>query len=205
MVVLASLAWAIPAGSASEPIRVTMLGDSVADSLQYMPSAEQLLQRGYAIRFDLRVCRRLASTGCPYDGAVPSSALDAVRDDRGSLGDVLVVDVGYNDDPTLYRIGMDQVIQAAQHARGEARRLGDAPGLLADVRRDERGDPQRVEAVPAGDGRRLERLERRQAVVPLGRAAPHRCGRNRARAVPAPVPRAGGSEIRTASAATATS
>jgi hypothetical protein len=120
LVALASLAWAIPAGSASEPIRVTMLGDSVADSLQYMPSAEQLLRRGYAIHFDLRVCRRLASTGCPYDGAVPSSALDAIRDDRSSLGDVLVVDVGYNDDPALYRGEMDQLIHAA-HTLGVKR------------------------------------------------------------------------------------
>ena len=117
---LAALAWAMPAGSASEPIRVTMLGDSVADSLQYMPSAEQLLQRGYAIRFDLRVCRRLASSGCPFQGAVPSSALVAIRDDGSSLGDVLVVDVGYNDDPALYRAGMDQVIHAA-HALGVKR------------------------------------------------------------------------------------
>ena len=43
VIALAALAWATPAGSAGEPIRVTMLGDSVADSLQYMPSAEQLL------------------------------------------------------------------------------------------------------------------------------------------------------------------
>jgi hypothetical protein len=99
---------------------VTMLGDSVADSLQYVPSAEQLLQRGYAFRFDLRVCRRLASAGCPYGGAVPSSALVAIRVDGSALGDVLVVDVGYNDDPALYRAGMDQVVHAA-HALGVKR------------------------------------------------------------------------------------
>ena len=107
---LAALASAMPAGSATDPIHVTMLGDSVADSLQYMPSAERLLQQGYAVRFDLRVCRRLASAGCPFQGAVPSSALLAIQDDGSSLGDVLVVDVGYNDDPALYRAGMDQVI-----------------------------------------------------------------------------------------------
>ena len=50
----------------------------------------------------------------------PSSALVAIRDDGSSLGDVLVVDVGYNDDPALYRAGMDQVIHAA-HALGVKR------------------------------------------------------------------------------------
>jgi hypothetical protein len=94
-------------------MRVTMLGDSVADSLQYVPSAEELLGRGFRVRFDLRVCRRLASAGCPYAGGVPSSALVAIRSDGGSVGDVLVVDVGYNDDPSLYRAGMEQVIHAA--------------------------------------------------------------------------------------------
>jgi hypothetical protein len=120
LVALAALASAIPARSATGPIHVTMLGDSVADSLQYMPSAEQLLQRSYAVRFDLRVCRRLASSGCPFQGTVPSSALVAIRDEGSTLGDVLVVDVGYNDDPALYRAGMDQVIHAA-HALGVKR------------------------------------------------------------------------------------
>jgi hypothetical protein len=104
------------AQSANRPVEVTVLGDSVADSLQYAPSAEQLLARGYDVRFDLRVCRRLASRGCPYDGAIPPSALDSVRADGSSLGDVLIVDVGYNDDPSTYRSGMAGVIRAAKAA-----------------------------------------------------------------------------------------
>jgi hypothetical protein len=113
---LAALALAASAGAAHRsgtPIRVTMLGDSVADSLQFMPSAEETLARGFQIRFDLRVCRRLATAGCPFQGVVPSSALVAVRTDGSLLGDVLVVDVGYNDDPRLYAAGMDALIHAA--------------------------------------------------------------------------------------------
>ena len=67
------------------------------------------------MRFDLQVCRRLATAGCRYGGHIPSSALDVVQGAaRGS--DVLVVDVGYNDDPAVYGREMGQVIRAAKAA-----------------------------------------------------------------------------------------
>jgi hypothetical protein len=106
-----------PAGStrgAATPVRVTLIGDSVADSLEYAPAAERSLGRGYDMHFDLRVCRRLATPGCPYAGGTPPSALDAVHESGARLGQVLVVDVGYNDDPAQYRRGMDDVVETAR-------------------------------------------------------------------------------------------
>jgi hypothetical protein len=106
-----------PAGSsraAAAPVRVTLIGDSVADSLEYVPDAERSLARGYDMHFDLRVCRRLATAGCPYAGGTPPSALDAVHESGTSIGQVLVVDVGYNDDPAQYRRGMDDVVETAR-------------------------------------------------------------------------------------------
>src|SRR5262249_51218341 len=85
--------------AAASGTHVTFVGDSVADAIAYMPSAEQAFSRGFDVHFDLRVCRRLATTGCPYRGAAPSSALDVVDASGMQLGPVLVVDVGYNDDP----------------------------------------------------------------------------------------------------------
>jgi hypothetical protein len=99
---------------AQAPVRVTIVGDSIAAALDYVPDARQSLERGFDVRLDLRVCRRLAAAGCPYQGAAPSSALDAIRTAGSSLGQVLVVDVGYNDDPAAYRRGMDDVVRAAQ-------------------------------------------------------------------------------------------
>jgi hypothetical protein len=110
----ASLALSGAARPVGTPIRVTVLGDSVADSLQYVPSAERFLQRGFDVRFDLKVCRRVASPGCVFQGAAPPSALVAARREGRALGNVLVVDVGYNDDPRLYATGMDALVQAAQ-------------------------------------------------------------------------------------------
>jgi hypothetical protein len=99
--------------AATSRTHVTFVGDSVADALAYVPSAERAFSRGFDVRFDLRVCRRLATTGCPYQGATPSSALDVVDASGARLGPVLVVDVGYNDDPAQYRRGMDDLVETA--------------------------------------------------------------------------------------------
>jgi hypothetical protein len=98
---------------ATSRIHVTFVGDSVADSLAYTPAAERALGRGFDLHFDLRVCRRLATAGCPYQGAAPPSALEAVYSSGTHLGPVLVVDVGYNDDPAQYRRGMDDLVETA--------------------------------------------------------------------------------------------
>jgi hypothetical protein len=105
------------AADASAPVRVTVIGDSVAASLGYAPTAVAALDRGLDVRMDLRVCRRLVAAGCPYQGAIPASALDVVDADGTSLGPVLVVAVGYNDDPKTYSHDMDTLIRAAL-ARG---------------------------------------------------------------------------------------
>jgi hypothetical protein len=95
------------------PVRVTFVGDSVAGALSYLPAVERSLGRGVDLRLDLRVCRRLASAGCPYGGSTPPSALATVHEQGAQVGQVLVVDVGYNDDPALYRSGMDDLIRTA--------------------------------------------------------------------------------------------
>ena len=110
---LAAVASTATGAHAQPPVRVTVVGDSVAAALQYAPEARRTLGRGYDVRFDLRVCRRLAAAGCPYQGTVPSSALDAVSALGAGLGRVLVVDVGYNDDPARYRRDMDELVRAA--------------------------------------------------------------------------------------------
>jgi hypothetical protein len=94
-------------------VKVLVVGDSVSAALDYLPATERGIGKGYDVRFDLRVCRRLVSKGCPYQGSVPSSALDVVRAGGRGLGDVLVVDVGYNDDPALYGGQMAKVIRTA--------------------------------------------------------------------------------------------
>jgi hypothetical protein len=113
-----ALSVCVTAAAAPSPVRVTVIGDSVAASLDYAPAgAVAALVKGLDVQLDLRVCRRLATAGCPYHGAVPSSALDVVRADGTALGPVLVVAVGYNDDPRTYPQDMTTLVRAAL-ARG---------------------------------------------------------------------------------------
>ena len=95
------------------PLAVTVVGDSVADAISYVPTARRRLSRGLSLRLDLRVCRRLVQPSCAYQGSAPSTALEAIRSYGRSLGEVLVVDVGYNEGPIGYGAGIDAVMRAA--------------------------------------------------------------------------------------------
>ena len=93
---------------------VTFVGDSISASLDYVPSARRVLTRSFDTSFDLAVCRRLVTEGCSFHGEAPTNALEAVHARGRTLGDVLVVDVGYNEGSTGYRAGMRRIIRAAR-------------------------------------------------------------------------------------------
>jgi hypothetical protein len=121
---VAALALAGSTATASPPtakrVRVTVVGDSVADAINYVPAARRRLARGMKVSLDLRVCRRLVQPSCAFQGSAPSTALQAVQSYGKRLGDVLVVDVGYNEGPQGFGAGIDRVMRAAkaQGARG---------------------------------------------------------------------------------------
>jgi hypothetical protein len=107
-------AWTLTAnGATSSGPRVTVFGDSVADSLTYVPEARQLLGAGLDLRLELAPCRKLVPQGCAYMGARPPSVLDVVNaSSPASLGDIVVIDVGYNDPENNYDSDMGTVVQA---------------------------------------------------------------------------------------------
>lgn len=114
------LALAVPAAGlsahrapASPPLRVTFVGDSVSAAIQYTTAAHARLSRGLALRLDLKVCRRLVQTGCSYQGTTPTTALQAIDSYGRSLGDVLIVDVGYNEGSQGYNSRIDEIMRAA--------------------------------------------------------------------------------------------
>lgn len=93
--------------------RVTVFGDSIADAIDYVPEARAFLGEGLDLRLELAPCRKLVPIGCPYMGSRPPSVLDLVQ---GSsllqLGNIVVVDVGYNDPANNYDTDMAQVVRA---------------------------------------------------------------------------------------------
>jgi hypothetical protein len=113
VLVMALAAGAGSSSAATRPTRVTFIGDSVAGVLSYVPEARQYLARGFDLRLDLRVCRRLVADGCWYEGERPPTALAVVQAAApGQLGDIVVIDVGYNDPPENYDTDMEQFLQA---------------------------------------------------------------------------------------------
>jgi hypothetical protein len=103
-------------GSGARPgnrLQVTFVGDSISASLDYVVSARRALSRGWNVTYDLRVCRRLVATSCAFHGEAPPTALQAVTALGPSVGDVLIVNVGYNEGSYGYREGMRRILRAA--------------------------------------------------------------------------------------------
>jgi hypothetical protein len=108
----ASAGSSADAARQTEP-RVTFFGDSVAGSIAYTPQAREILGDGLDLRLELAPCRRVASLSCPYMGTRPPSVLDLVQASSPSeLGDIAVVDVGYNETSLNYGNAMATVVQA---------------------------------------------------------------------------------------------
>jgi hypothetical protein len=104
---------AAPASPPAKP-RVTVIGDSIMASFEYVPSARRALARGLDLRSDAAVCRRLVAASCPFQGSTPSTALDVVAASGRSLGRAVVINVGYNDWVAVYDV--DRVMRALRSA-----------------------------------------------------------------------------------------
>jgi hypothetical protein len=95
--------------------RVTLIGDSIAASFDYVPSAREYLGKGLDLRTDAMVCRRLVASSCVFQGTQPATVLDLARSHGRALGPVVVVNVGYNDWAAVYSI--DKVMHAFTAAK----------------------------------------------------------------------------------------
>ena len=114
---IAALVWVVGAASATSAAkpRVTVIGDSITASFDYVVSARRYLGRGLELRSDTAVCRRLVAASCSFQGTQPATALEVVGARTGSLGSVVVVNVGYNDWAAVYDV--DRVMRALEAAQ----------------------------------------------------------------------------------------
>jgi hypothetical protein len=120
LVVTLGAGAALPLGraapAASSFPRVTLIGDSVADSLQFVPQATQILGRGIDLQLQLAPCRRVGQLSCPYKGVSPPNVIDLVGSLGSSLGDTVIVAVGYNDYEGLYAQNIEDALAALKKA-----------------------------------------------------------------------------------------
>ena len=165
---------------------MTIIGDSVAAGLSYEPAAARALGEGFDLKLDLKVCRRLVSPSCPYQGSAPTTGLEAVKAEGSGLGHTVVIDVGYNEDGTRYAQDMDLVLRTLRENGVRTvvwvtlrQTLGDYYRINAAIRREAARWPGLV--------RVTERGQPGQGLVRLGRRPPDRPGRDRPGPVPAPA------------------
>jgi hypothetical protein len=83
---------------------VTVIGDSVQASFSYVPKAVKRLGKGFDLKVDAVVCRRLIASSCSYNGVTPKTALQVIRSKGGALGPVVVMNVGYNEGSGAYDV-----------------------------------------------------------------------------------------------------
>ena len=108
---------ALVGGAAAQPgskPRVTVIGDSVTASFNYVPAATHYLGKGLDFHSDAVVCRRLVAASCPFQGTTPSTALQVVDAEGRLLGPVVVINVGYNDWAAVYDV--DRMMRALKAA-----------------------------------------------------------------------------------------
>jgi hypothetical protein len=114
LVVLTLAASAAAPASASAKPRVTVIGDSIMASFEYVPSARRALGRGLDLRSDTAVCRRLVAASCTFQGSTPATVLQVIAATGRGLGRVVVINVGYNDWVAVYDV--DRVMRALRQA-----------------------------------------------------------------------------------------
>jgi lysophospholipase L1-like esterase len=113
-VALALVVAASPRASTSAKPKVTVIGDSITASFDYVPAARRYLGKGLEVHSDAVVCRRLVAASCAFRGLTPATALDVVGTQGRALGPVVVINVGYNDWTAVYDV--DRVVRALETA-----------------------------------------------------------------------------------------
>ncbi len=92
----------ISAATAAPGPGVFLLGDSVLEAAR--DTLEQTVVPSYpGAVVDAAVCRGLA-TSCPYNGSTPTTGLQEIAANAGRIGDVIVIELGYNDTPSAANI-----------------------------------------------------------------------------------------------------
>jgi hypothetical protein len=91
---------------------VTLIGDSVADSIPATSNAATIVKQGVDLDFEVEPCRRVEGEGCPVDGVRPPSVVQLAKSMGSKLGPNVVVAVGYNDFEDRYAQNIEDALDA---------------------------------------------------------------------------------------------
>ena len=92
-----------PASAKSDPVKVLILGDSVASVLRWSPPTMKAFWKGpYQVTLEVWGCQKLVDPGC-IEGTEPqASTLQLIQKHRDEGFDIVVVAAGYNDTGAQY-------------------------------------------------------------------------------------------------------
>ena len=105
-----------PAQLPSPPPRVTVIADSILTAIMWNETPVTTLMNGFDMQFQVGICRRLTEPGCPFDNERPPSLVDVARSLGPSLGQTVVVEMGYNEPPDTFGAAVEQSIAALEQA-----------------------------------------------------------------------------------------
>jgi len=106
-----AIAAAATGASPAQP-HVTVLGDSVLTAVQWNEAPLATLQKGFDMYVDVGVCRTVAGISCPYEGGRVPTLMDVIAGMGIRLGPLVLVEVGYNDDPAVFEREVDDAVEA---------------------------------------------------------------------------------------------
>ena len=107
-----ALAATAVAGQKRSLQHVTIFSDSSGAALGWDSTAKRIVEHGNRVLLELHPCGRLTQTGCLLTKPPPPSVLAKVRSLGRGIGPNVVIFVGYNDDPAIYRRGLPIVLRA---------------------------------------------------------------------------------------------
>jgi hypothetical protein len=115
IVALAVLAGGARA-SVESPPQVTVIGDSVLTAVEWNAEPLAVLRQGLDLRLDVGICRTLTGVSCPFEDRRAPMLVDVVDTLGTELGDVVLVEVGYNDDHDTFAASVEQSVSALLRA-----------------------------------------------------------------------------------------
>lgn len=113
------LALSLTAAVSARPLQlqhVTLIGDSVSDSIRVSSNAAAIAREGIDLDLETAPCRRVEGIGCPINGVRPTSAVQLIQSMGSRLGANVVVAVGYNDFEDQYAGNVADALAALKAA-----------------------------------------------------------------------------------------
>ena len=101
-----------PGATPPPPRQVTVIGDSILTAVLWNEEPLSILESGLDIDMNIGVCRRLTGVSCPFEGARVPTLIDVVNERGSSLGQTVLVEVGYNDDARTFAQSVEEAITA---------------------------------------------------------------------------------------------